>query len=73
MVYGQKRERFEAPPVSQLKLEFGEELTPEDIEKIAAIVEAKRAAVKVKEQQEPKTAVYSRSIDPPVGAKLTPL
>ena len=56
MVYGQKRERFEAPPVSQLKLEFGEELTPEDIEKIAAIVEAKRAAVKVKEQQEPKTA-----------------
>ncbi len=56
MVYGQKRERFEAPPVSQLKLEFGEELTPEDIEKIAAIVEAKRAAVKVKEQQEPKSA-----------------
>lgn len=50
MLYGQSRERFEAEtPSIQLQLEFCEEMTPEEISGIEAIINQKKQAVKQKE------------------------
>jgi transposase len=53
MLFGQSRERFEAEtPSIQLQLGFFEEMTPEEISSIEAILNKKKEAVKQKEARE---------------------
>lgn len=56
MIFGQKSEKFTQQPAEQCKLDFGGEFSPQEIEKIEAIINQKRAEVKKKENTAPKNS-----------------
>jgi hypothetical protein len=56
MIFGQKAEKYIHQPIEQLKLDFGGEMTSEEIKAIEEIINKKRIEAKKKENIEPKSS-----------------
>ena len=56
MLFGQKAEKYIHQPTEQLKLDFGGEMTADDIKAIEEIINKKRVEAKKKENTEPKSS-----------------
>ena len=56
MIFGQKAEKYIHQPIEQLKLDFGGEMTSEEINAIEEIINKKRVEAKKKENTEPKSS-----------------
>jgi transposase len=56
MLFGQKAEKYIHQPIEQLKLDFGGEMTSEEIKAIEEIINKKRVEAKKKENIEPKSS-----------------
>ena len=56
MIFGQKAEKYIHQPIEQLKLDFGGEMTSEEIKAIEEIINKKRVEAKKKENIEPKSS-----------------
>lgn len=60
MLFGQKRERFEASPI-QLPLDFGQNLSEQDIAALQEVINQKVEKVKEEEKKEPRGPHLGRS------------